>query len=289
MCRKHDPLVSILLPSYNHAKYIEAAIDSVYQQTYKNIELIVIDDGSTDKSFDILSGLQEKYGFYLFQQENKGIICTLESLGELANGEYISLFSSDDLYHPEKIELLVEYLEINQQFSMVYSKIALINDQSELVQVIEEPYQAGDIFYELLSGTFFINGLSALVKADAYFSITRTNSYIDDLQFWLALSKNNKIGFVDEVTAYYRIHENHLSKDFVKMQCSEYEILKRYKDDPFYNEAMNEWNLRWFRMFAPCHKRIAIGQFLLKVLRSRNVISIRFLKGLLRLFLPCSK
>lgn len=281
------PLVSVLLPSYNHEQYIQAAIESVYQQTYKNIELIVIDDGSTDKSVDILTKLQNEYGFVFLQQENQGLIATLEKLGSLAKGEYISLFSSDDLYHPEKIDVLVSYLENNNQFSMVYSKIGLINSKSESIAVIDEPYQEGDIFFQLLCGDFFINGLATLVRSEVYFSHTRMNSYIDDLQFWLALARHHQIGFVDKVTAYYRIHNNHLSKDLIKMQQSEYEILIQYAEVKNFSFAMNKWNLRWFRAFVPCYKTTAIQKFFMKVLMSRNILTLSFLKGIVRLFLPC--
>lgn len=282
-----EPLVSVLLPSYNHEQYIQAAIESVYQQTYQNIELIVIDDGSTDNSVEILTQLQKKYGFVFFQQENEGLIATLEKLGELANGEYISLFSSDDLYHPNKIDTLVSYLENNRQFSMVYSKIALINSESESKLVVDEPYQEGDIFFKLLCGDFFINGLATLVRADVYSSYTRMNSYIDDLQFWLALSRHNPIGFVNEVTAYYRIHNNHLSKDLIKMQKSEFDILMRYSGVKDFSIALNKWYLRWFRAFAPCYKVIAVQKFLMKVVLSRNLFSLSFIKGIVRLCLPC--
>jgi alpha-1,3-rhamnosyltransferase len=282
-----EPLVSVLLPSYNHEQYIQAAIESVYQQAYQNIELIVIDDGSTDNSVEILTQLQKKYGFVFVQQENKGLIATLEKLGGLANGEYISLFSSDDLYHPNKIDTLVSYLENNKQFSMVYSKIALINSQTESKQVIDEPYQEGDIFFKLLCGDFFINGLATLVRADVYFSHTRMNSYIDDLQFWLALSRHNQIGFVDKVTAYYRVHNNHLSKDLIKMQKSEFDILMQYSDVKNFSIALNKWYLRWFRAFALCYKIIAIQKFLMKVVMSRNLFSLSFIKGIVRLCLPC--
>ena len=280
-------LVSVLLPSYNHEQYIQAAIESVYQQTYQNIELIVIDDGSTDKSVEILTNLQKKYGFVFLQQENQGLIATLEKLGGLAKGEYISLFSSDDVYHPEKIDVLVSYLENNKQLAMVYSKIGLINSQSQSIEVIDEPYQEGDIFFKLLCGEFFINGLATLVRSEVYFSHTRMNSYIDDFQFWLAIAKHHQIGFVDKVTAFYRIHNNHLSKNIIKMQKSENEILMQYAEDEGFSVVMDEWNLRWFRAFAPCYKTIAIQKFFIKVLMSRKILTLSFFKGVVRLFLPC--
>lgn len=281
------PLVSVLLPSYNHEHYVQAAIESVCKQTYQNIELIVIDDGSTDQSVEIISKLQEKYGFNFIKQENQGLIATLYKLGSLATGKYISNIASDDLYHPEKIEILVDYLEANDDFSMVYSRISIINSQSIFIKEVNEHYREGSIFFELLCGDFFINGVAALVRSDVYFSYERIDCYIEDLQLWLAIAKNHQIGFVDKVTAYYRIHNNHLSSDLVKMQKAEYEIIMQYSDVVNFSVVMNKWNLRWFKAFAPCHKLIAIQDYLMKNLLSKNLFSLSFLKGVIRLFLTC--
>lgn len=282
------PLVSVLMPSYNHEMYIQDAIESVFEQTYENIELIVIDDGSTDSSVDIILRLQKTYGFTFIKQENIGLIATLDRLSQLAHGKYISLFSSDDLYHPKKIEILVSYLEKNRNFSVVYSKIGIIDGQSELKNVVNEPYQEGDIFFNLLCGDFFINGLSALVRSDVYCSHGRFNTYVDDLQFWLELSSHYEFGFVDEVTAFYRVHNNHLSSNLIKMQASEYDILMRYSDVEGFSFALDKWYLKWFRDFALCNKTICVKKFFMKVVMSRNVFTLSFVKGLVRLFLPCN-
>ena len=72
-----NPLVSVVVPSYNHGLYVEKCIDSIVNQSYKNFELIVLDDGSTDNSVEILTKLQKKYGFYLEFNKNQGLIKTI--------------------------------------------------------------------------------------------------------------------------------------------------------------------------------------------------------------------
>lgn len=282
-----EPLVSVLLPSYNHANYIEEAIISIANQTYKNIELIIIDDGSTDGSDEIIKKLQEKHTFNYEHQINCGLIKTLDKLIKKANGKYISLFSSDDLYTLNKIEKLVNFLEQNTNYAMVYSKIALIDAHSHVYKTVEEPYKAGKIFEDLLSGNFFINGLGVLIKKEIYEKYTRIESYIDDLQLWLQIAKHHEIGFVNDVLAFYRIHHNHLSSNLFKMQKAEYEIISQYSDEPIYPAALNSWNIRWFGSFAKCHKKYAIQTFLLKILKMRNFFTKEFYKGLIKLILPC--
>lgn len=281
------PLVSVLLPSFNHDKYIKEAILSVLNQTYENIELIVIDDGSTDNSNEIISNLQKVYNFKYIHRENRGVIKTLEELLSYSKGEYISLFSSDDIYVNNKIEILVDYLENNKEYAVAYSKISIINEDSNFISHVDEDYKTGNIFNELLTGDFFINGLGALIRMDIYKKFHRSDSYIDDLQLWLEISKYYKFVFVNEYLAYYRIHNNHLSSNLFKMQKAEEEIISKYKDETIFKEALRRWNIRWFGSFAKCNKIYALKYFFIKNIKLKNFLDIRFYKALIKFFIPC--
>lgn len=106
-----NTLISVIMPSYNHASFIEKAIRSVFEQTYSNIELIVVDDGSVDNSRQVLNGLLEQYDFKLVLQGNAGICKTLNrAIKEFASGDYVALLASDDYWHPCKLELQMERL-----------------------------------------------------------------------------------------------------------------------------------------------------------------------------------
>lgn len=280
------PIVSILLPAYNHEHFVEAAIESVYRQDFTEFELIVLDDGSTDQTCTILEKLQKKYRFQLWKQPNQGLINTLNRLGSLCSGKYISLFSSDDLYHPMKLTWLVDYLENNPKVPIVYSKIAQVDRNGEVIRVIDENYKEGYIFQNLLRGEFSINGISTLIRADVYHTVIRENLYIDDFQLWLSLSQSYKIGFVNQVTAYYRLHENHLSSDLIEMQKSEYQTLLRYADAEGFDGVLETWHLRWFGMLALRHKKYAFTNFFLSILSSKSCTTWAFLKGCLKLACP---
>ncbi|MDA9580498.1 glycosyltransferase family 2 protein, partial [Luminiphilus sp.] len=94
---KAQQTVSVIIPSYNHKRYIEAAILSVKKQTYEPIELVVVDDGSTDGSVDLLLELRKEFGFQLKCQKNVGVCATLNrGIAEMASGSYIALLASDD-------------------------------------------------------------------------------------------------------------------------------------------------------------------------------------------------
>lgn len=99
-----QPLVSVIIASYNHEKYIEASIASVAAQTYRNVELLVVDDGSSDGSVELLRGLQAKYGFDLRVQQNQGLSRTLNEAIARARGNLIVPFGSDDIMLPQRLE-----------------------------------------------------------------------------------------------------------------------------------------------------------------------------------------
>ncbi len=115
-----QPLVSIIVPSYNHARYINQCIESIYQQTYQYFELIVIDDGSKDNSKEVLIDLHNKYEFTLVFQENQGVAYTLNrGIKEFAIGKYITFCASDDYWVIDKLEKQVVFMENNQFYPIL--------------------------------------------------------------------------------------------------------------------------------------------------------------------------
>lgn len=123
-----DPLISIVIPCYNHEQYIETAIKSVVTQTYRNIQLIVIDDGSRDNSVVIIKNLQSEYGFCAVEQPNQGICKTLNrAITEYARGDYVALLASDDYWHPEKLAKQIDALRSNPQSEFCFTQALEFN------------------------------------------------------------------------------------------------------------------------------------------------------------------
>lgn len=124
--------VSVVMPSYNHAPYITRAIASVRAQTYDRIELIVVDDGSSDGSVALLRELQAEHGFTLICQENAGVCRTLNrGVREAATGDYIALLASDDLWAPDKLERQLAALEADPAAEFCFSQaVEFIDDDA---------------------------------------------------------------------------------------------------------------------------------------------------------------
>ena len=109
------PLVSIIIPAYNVEKYVQEAIDSALSQIYKDIEIIVVDDGSTDNTKKVLNPYIKKGQIHYIYQENKGLSSARNTGIRAAKGGYIAFLDSDDLFLPEKMQRQVDFLEKHQE------------------------------------------------------------------------------------------------------------------------------------------------------------------------------
>ena len=130
-----QPLVSVLVPSYNHGAYLIERIESIFAQTYPNFELFVIDDNSQDNSATLILRLQLKYSFkYIHNKRNSGTpFSAWERICELANGKYIWVCESDDVADNNFLELAINRLEANPKAVLFYSNSLIINEKSEVV------------------------------------------------------------------------------------------------------------------------------------------------------------
>lgn len=141
------PLVTVVIASYNHAPYIEKCILSVVQQTYPHIELLVVDDGSTDNSVARIEQLQREHGFELCVQQNKGLTHTLNEAIARAKGSLIAPFGSDDIMVPERIAKQVAYMQDKPEVGICAGNIELIDSDGQL---FPESRQRRDIAFRRL-------------------------------------------------------------------------------------------------------------------------------------------
>lgn len=126
-----NKLVTVIVPCFNHSDYVARAIESVLNQSYKNFELVVIDDGSEDDSFNILKKLQEKHVFKLIAQKNSGVCKTLNrAIREAASGRYIALLASDDFWHQDKLKLQMQSLGQHPESEFCFSQAIEFTDET---------------------------------------------------------------------------------------------------------------------------------------------------------------
>lgn len=212
-----NPLVSVLIPSYNHSEYIEEAIKSVWFQTYANIELIVVDDGSTDASNSLINELcaVSPIKMTAISKQNEGICKTLNRAIELSTGKYISILASDDRYLPQKLEHLIPLLEASDpSVAFVYSSNTLIANETKSIPDLPElpplssarQHQPGDLFDDILlfrttpTICSMVFNKQILVKEGMFNQKYR----FEDYDLLLRLSRSYKSIFIDVPTFEYR-------------------------------------------------------------------------------------
>ena len=221
-----NPLVSIIIPVYNGENYIKYSIESALNQTYKNIEIIVVNDGSKDKTEDIAKSYGDKIRYYY--KDNGGVASALNLGIKEAKGEYISWLSHDDIYYPNKIERQIEELENIDKNTILYSGYELINDKSEFLGTWEissknEYRKLNNSFYALLLSGF--NGCSLLIPKNAFYEVDFFNEDLkctQDYDLWFKILKYGyKVKYIPETLVQYRIHENQDTKKKLKIVADE--------------------------------------------------------------------
>ena len=160
------PLVSVIVPTYNRADFLCQAIESVLAQTHTNIELHVVDDGSTDESGKILKSYSTDKRIHTYFQENSGQAVARNLGVQHAKGEYICFLDSDNVWLPDKIERQLEIFERNPSVDVVYGDLITIDEAGEEISRENMRRYSGNITDQLLRDNF-VSFNTAMSKADA--------------------------------------------------------------------------------------------------------------------------
>jgi glycosyltransferase involved in cell wall biosynthesis len=202
------PTVSVLVPVYNSQDYVEEALDSILSQSYDNIEILVADDFSTDKTREVLMKYSQNPRIRLFLNKiNIGITANCNQILSAAKGKYISLFAGDDVMLPGKLEKQVLFMESNIDCSFCYHKVQVF--QSETRKDMYTTPRNGRSFLsvqDVICNMGIPGGMSIMFLKDAMKEIGFDNrlQYASDWLFQIELARKGRIGFVDGVLARYR-------------------------------------------------------------------------------------
>jgi len=281
MTTNHTPLVSILIPCYNHENYITECIESMMKQTYQNIELIVLDDGSTDNSPKLLEELSNRYNFYYARHENIGVSATLNKAIILSKGKYICICASDDKYHTTKIAKQIQFFIENPKYDMCYTNLYLFNDNGKVEKAKDRKNSSGHIFEDLIMDRFSISAPSVMIKSPVYEVVGGFDESlkVEDFDMWLRIADKYQIGYLDDYLVYYRIHDSNSHKNIELLETSKYIVLNKWQHYPIHQQAIEVVTIKYFNHYAKINKRRAI-MMLSTVFLYKNT---KVLKGLRRL------
>lgn len=209
-------MVSVIIPAFNTEKYISQAIESVLNQTYQNFELIVVNDGSTDRTEKVIKKYFNRISY--IYQTNKGVAAARNVGISASKGEYIAFLDSDDIWLPEKLELQVDYLSTHLDTDLVYADYATFDNGGGILEENfalsrQLPRPSGYIFQELILKCLFQTNTVMLKRQILEKAGLFDERFLigEDYDLWLRISAEHKIGYLPKVLAKYRQHPSSIT------------------------------------------------------------------------------
>lgn len=205
-------MITVLMPVYNGGEYLRSAIESILSQTYTDFEFIIIDDGSTDNTKEIIDSYDDKRIRNFNNTTNQGLIFSLNKGIDNAKGRYIARMDSDDISLPQRFEKQIEYLDKNPDIVVLGSLGYNIDENGSVKNIIKLPEKPGQILTELLFGNVFIH-TSIIAKTEVIRQYRYNKEYVhaEDYYLWSQIAKEHKIANLQQPLVRYRVHENCVS------------------------------------------------------------------------------
>ncbi|EST17252.1 MULTISPECIES: glycosyltransferase [Pseudomonas] len=240
-----DPtLVTVIIASYNHGPYIEQSILSVLNQTYPHIELLVVDDGSTDDSVARIERLQAQHGFDFRVQRNKGLTHTLNEAIARAKGTLIAPFGSDDIMMPDRIAIQVQYMADKPEVGICAGNIELIDSRGELFpearQRREVPFRRLDFEDMFLERKPYPPAPTLLIRREALEKVGGFDPDIRLEDLLIELKVTHAGYFIDGLSVVMARYRKHASNSYKNHRFMIDNILRTYakfKDHPAYEQV----------------------------------------------------
>ena len=229
---EQDPLVSIIIPNYNHAQYVGDAIWSVLTQEYRNFEIIVVDDGSTDNSREVITQFGDKVQY--IHQKNAGLSAARNTGIKASKGVLIGVLDADDMYESIFLSTLVVTLQENPDADGVYCGYQFVDHKNNLLPQIEaRPVDHDKLYDALLDGNFFVPE-SIFLRRYVYDNVglfDETLRACEDWDVWLRVTKKYKIVHSPNILTRHRILPGSMSTDPQRMLTYRLAVLKKHVGD----------------------------------------------------------
>lgn len=250
-------LVSVIMPVYNRQNLVSASVDSVLQQTYSPVELILINDGSTDDTAKVLDGYAERYPeqIKVIHQQNTGQVVARNNGITLAKGEYVAFLDSDDTWLADK--LLKQMPLFQSGVGLVYSGIYEVAEDGHVLSEIIPPIDMrGDIFYKLLVKNGMTGG-SVVISHEALDDVGLFDANLkaaENWDLWIRITKKYKADFIAEPLVCYLRHQGNMSADSDMMSMATKFIYEKHIP-----ETTNDQRLQHARSQAYAYLHYSAG------------------------------
>jgi len=223
------PRVSAIIPTYNYARYVAAAVESVLSQSFEDLEIVVVDDGSTDDTSDTLRPLGTRILY--ISQAHRGLAAARNLGIRVSRGRYVAFLDSDDLWLPDKVSMQVARLDAEPAVGLVYTEAALFNDESrtETPHGFWSEHPSGKILSRLLRRNV-VPSPTPMVRRELFAQVgpfDESLSACEDWDMWIRIARVSEFAYVDRMLAKYRVHSANMSLDQERMMAGRYRVLEK--------------------------------------------------------------
>ena len=293
---KTNTLVSIVVPTYNHSIYLKRALESIINQTYENWEVIVIDNHSTDNTFEVVANFKNNRIKYL-KVHNKGIIAISRNIGiKSANGEWIAFLDSDDWWTRDKLEICIQ--SINEKVDFIYHDLEIIANNSRIFsrKKIKSRKLKKPVLIDLLTEGNAIGNSSVVVRKkflDEINGIDESKELVaaEDYNTWLRIAKlTDQFVYLKKRLGYYLVHDQSVSKKDMSIPAryaikefsgllTQYQKTKQEAFLKYISGRFNFLNLNYKKSMKDLLFTLKNGGISLKVRSLYMIIIIKLTKG----------
>ena len=309
LIRNHNFLVSVIIPNYNHARYLDERIQSVLNQTYQNFEVIILDDKSTDNSVEVIDKYQDNphISNIVVNENNSGSTFKQWHKGfELAKGDLIWIAESDDKCEKELLSTLIEFFEIDPDCVLAYTESIMFKDDGTQLNSYQErepeTLTGHDFISTRMSWTCaIVNASSALFKKSVAMNIDKQYTEFrgaGDRLFWIEIAEHGNVGIDYHHLNFFRIHDNNSTKRHYDEGINQKEDLKildyikwkNYISSKQYHKIKRDyarWNIYSMRL-SPVYRKEVSRLWNLR-LSDKVYIHYTILRDILKYKLSCLK
>ncbi|PZV06832.1 MAG: glycosyl transferase family A [Leptolyngbya sp.] len=223
------PTVSVVVPVYNGEATLAKTLESILNQTFSDLEVVVIDDGSTDGTLAVLSNFKDPR-IKIFSYENGGLPVARNRGINRATGEFISFIDADDLWSIDKLEQQVQALNHHPQAGVAYSWTAFVDEQGEFLYARESSYLEGDVYPQLLVRNFISSGSNILVRRSVIETVGLFDPQlqsVEDWEYYLRLATHCHFAVVKQHQIFYRKSSRSMATNIPVMEVASLTVIER--------------------------------------------------------------
>ena len=276
------PKVSVVIPTKNRANYLSSAIQSVLRQTFKDLEIIVVDGASTDNT-KVVSKFADKRIRYVHQKKDRGQSASRNLGIKCSRGKFIAFLDDDDLWMPTKLERQLKIISKNPKIGLVCTG-ALVFENNSKILGSRIPDRKGNIFPDILKRNYIGNCSSVLIKKECLDKVGLFDENLkvcEDFDLWIRLTKYYEIDYLQEPLILLRLHEKRISTDIDRILRTNKSLFKKYvKDLRKLQKIRGFWHYRFGRLYCKCGKAAEGRKEFMKAI-GNNPFSIMYYVSLL--------